>query len=65
MEIKWIKTKNRKSIYELVAPRVGSPTMVEQVGVKPCSYSDIIYMMLEMEYLYLLMPNLKTYYLLY
>ncbi len=29
MEIKWIKTKNQKTIYELVAPQVGSPTVVE------------------------------------
>jgi hypothetical protein len=65
MEIKWIKTKNQKTIYELVAPQVGSPTMVDQVGIKPYSWNDIIHMMLEMEYLYPLMPNPKTYYLLY
>ncbi len=65
MEIKWIETKNRKTIYELVAPHVGSPTMTEQVNIKPCSRNDIIHMMLEMEYLYPLMPNPKAYYLFY
>jgi hypothetical protein len=40
MEIEWIKTKNRKTIYELVASWVGSPTMVEQINIKPCSWSE-------------------------
>ncbi len=65
MEFEWIKKKNRKAIYELVAQRVGSPTVAKQVNIKPCSWSDKTYMMLEMEYLYPLMPNLKAYYLLY
>jgi hypothetical protein len=50
---------------ELVAPRVGSPIVVEQVGIKPCSQNDTIHMMLKMEYLYPLMPNLEVYYFLY
>jgi hypothetical protein len=65
MEIEWIETRNQKVIYELMAPRVRSPTVVEQVGIKICSQSDTIHMMLEMEYLYLLMPNLEAYYLFY
>ncbi len=44
---------------------MGSPTVVEQVGIKPCYWSDTIHMMLEMEYLYPLMPKPKAYYLLH
>jgi hypothetical protein len=65
MEIEWIETKNQKAIYELVAPWVGSPIVAKQVGIKPCFRSDTIHMMLELEYLYPLMPNLEAYYLLY
>jgi hypothetical protein len=39
--------------------------MIEQVGIKPRSWSDTIHMMLEMEYLYPLMPNPEAYYFLY
>jgi len=49
----------------VVAPQVGSPTVVEEVGIKLCSQSDTIHMILEMEYLYPLMLNPKAYYLLY
>jgi len=48
-----------------MAPCVGSPIVAKQVGIKPCSQSDTIHMMLEMEYLYPLMPNPEVYYLLY
>jgi hypothetical protein len=48
-----------------VAPHVGSPTMTKQVNIKPCSQNDTIHMMLEMEYLYPLMPNPEAYYLFY
>ncbi len=65
METKWIETRNWKTMVELVAPRVGSPIVVEQVGIKPCSQNDTIHMMLKMEYLYPLMPNLEVYYFLY
>ncbi len=64
MEIEWMEIDNQKIIYELVAPWVGSPIVAEQVGMKPCSQSDTIHMMLEMEYLYSLMPNLEAYYFL-
>jgi hypothetical protein len=65
VEIKWIKTKNLKKNYELVAPWVESPTMAKQISIQLCSRSDTIHMMLEMEYLYPLMPNLEAYYLFY
>jgi len=65
METKWIETRNWKAIYELMAPCVRSPIVAKQVGIKPCSQSDTIHMMLEMEYLYPLMPNPEVYYLLY
>ncbi len=44
---------------------MGSPIVAKQVDIKPCYRSDTIHMMLEMEYMYLLMPNLEAYYLLY
>jgi hypothetical protein len=44
---------------------VGSPIVAEQVGIKFYSHSDTIQMILEMEYLYPLMPKPKAYYLLY
>jgi hypothetical protein len=57
MEIEWIETKNQKTIYELMVAWVGSPIVAKQVGIKPCSQSDTIHMMLEIKYLYPLMPK--------
>ncbi len=52
-------------IYGLVALKINSPTLVEQTTIKPCSHVDIIHMLMEMEYLYPLLPNLEAYYLLH
>lgn len=66
MDIEWIKIRNKKLINViLVVPRIDSPIWVEQACIKPCSRTYIIHMLLEMEYLCLLLPNLEVYYLLH
>jgi hypothetical protein len=52
-------------IYGVVAPRVKHPTLTKKASVKPYSKSDKVHMMLELEYVLPLLPNLETYYLLY
>ncbi len=65
MDGKWVETRMRKIIYEVVAPRVEHPTLVEKTNVKLYSKSDMVHMMLELEYVLSLLPNLETYYLLH
>ncbi len=55
---KWVETKLRKMIYEVVAPRVEHPTLVEKATVKLYSKSDMVHMMLELKYVFPLLPNL-------
>jgi hypothetical protein len=65
MEIDWIKTKNRKNNYDMKTLRMDSLTLEEHVGVKPCSIMDNIHAIMEMEYLYTILPNSKAYYLIH
>ncbi len=50
MDGKWVETRTRKMIYGVVSPRVEHPTLVEKENVKPYSKSDMVHMMLELEY---------------
>jgi hypothetical protein len=65
MDGKWVETRMRKMIYGAVAPRIKHPTPAEKASVKLYSKSDMVYMMLELEYVLPLLLNLETYYLLY
>jgi hypothetical protein len=58
MDGEWVETKLRKMIYEVVAPRVEHPTLVEKTNVKLYSKSDMVHMMLELKYVFPLLPNL-------
>jgi hypothetical protein len=40
-------------------------TLAKKASVKPYSKSDMVHMMLELEYVLSLLPNLKTYYMLH
>jgi hypothetical protein len=62
MDGEWVEIK---MIYGVVAPRVEHPTLVEKASVKPYSKSDMVHMMLQLEYVLPLLPNPKTYYLLH
>ncbi len=55
----------KEMIYGVVSPRVEHPTLVEKENVKPYSKNDMVHMMLELEYVLQLLPNLGTYYLLH
>ncbi len=55
----------RKMIYEVVAPRVKHPTLVEKEIVKLYFKNDMMHMMLKLEYVLPLLLNPKTYYLLH
>jgi hypothetical protein len=55
----------RKMIYGAIAPKVKHLTLVKKISVKLYFKSDMVCMMLELEYVLPLLPNLKTYYLLH
>jgi hypothetical protein len=46
-------------------PRVLIPLDVELLGMKPCSLSEMLHIVKELEYMVAWFPNLKTYYLIY
>ncbi len=48
-------------IYGAIAPRVKHPTLAVKASVKPYSKSDMVHMMLKLEYVLPLLPNPKTY----
>jgi hypothetical protein len=52
-------------IYGAITFRVKHPTLVEKASVKPYSNSDMVHMMLELEYVLSLLLNPETYYLLH
>jgi hypothetical protein len=52
-------------IYGVVAPRVEHPTLVEKTSVKSYSKRDMVHIVLKLKYVLPLLPNPKTYYLLY
>jgi len=58
MDGKWVETRMREIIYEVVAPRVEHPTLEDKANVKLYSKSDMVQMMLELEYVLPLLPNL-------
>jgi hypothetical protein len=55
----------RKMTYGAVAPRVEHPTLAKKASVNLYSNSDMVHMMLKLEYVLPLLPNLETYYLLH
>jgi hypothetical protein len=61
MDGEWVETKMRKMINGIVAFRVKHPTLVENVSVKLYSKSDMVHMMLKLEYVLPLLLNPKTY----
>ncbi len=65
MDGKWVKTKMKKMIYGAIAPRVEHPTLAEKKNVRSYFKNDMVHMMLELEYVLPLLPNLETYYLLH
>ncbi len=65
MDGEWVETTMRKMIYGVVAPKVKHLTLAKKASVKPYSKSDMVHMMLELEYVLSLLPNLETYYLLH
>jgi hypothetical protein len=65
IEGEWVGTKTRKMIYGVIAPRVEHPIFIEKASVKPYSKNIMVHMMVELEYVLPLLPNLETYYLLH
>jgi hypothetical protein len=57
MDGEWVETKMKKIIYRVVAPRVEHPTLAEKANVKPYCKSDMVHMMLKLEYALPLLPN--------
>jgi hypothetical protein len=57
MDGEWVKTRMRKIIYGVVAPRVEHPTLVEKATIKLYSKSDMVHMMLKLKYV---LPLLLT-----
>jgi hypothetical protein len=52
-------------IYVNVAPKVKHPTLAENASVEPYFKSDMVHIMLELEYILASLPNLETYCLLH
>jgi len=65
MDGEWVETIMKNMIYGVVAPRIKHPTLSEKASVKLYSKSDMVYMMLKLEYVLPLLLNLETYYLLH
>jgi hypothetical protein len=59
------RDQNEEMIYGIVARKVEHLTLAKKASVKSYSKSDMVHMMLELEYVLPLLPNLETYYLLY
>lgn len=59
------RDQNEEMIYGIVALKVEHLTLAKKASVKSYSKSDMVHMMLELEYVLPLLPNLETYYLLY
>jgi hypothetical protein len=57
-----IETREKKLILEL-CHQVEHPKLVERVGIRPYMRNDMLHMMLEMEYIMPMIPNLEMYYL--
>ncbi len=62
---KWIETGKQKLINELIVLIIDSLTLTKQIAIKPCFHINTIHMLLKMEYLYPLLPNLEVFYLLH
>ncbi len=65
MDKEWLETKMRKMIYGVIVPKVEHPPVAKKASVRPYSRSDMVHMMLELEYVLPLLPNPKTNYLLH
>jgi len=53
----WVKTTMKKMIYGVVVPKVKHPTLAKNTSVKLYPKSDMVHMMLELEYVLPLLPN--------
>lgn len=58
MDGEWVKTKMKKMIYGAIAPRFEHPTLAKKTSVKQYYNSDVMHMMLELDYVLPLLPNL-------
>jgi hypothetical protein len=60
MDGEWVKTTMMKMIYRIITLKVEHPTLVEKASVKLYFKSDMVHMMLELEYALPLLLNPKT-----
>jgi hypothetical protein len=65
MDGEWVKTTMMKMFYGIITLKVEHPTLVEKASVKSYSKSDMVHMMLELEYVLSSLPNLETNYMLH
>jgi hypothetical protein len=60
MDGEWVKTTMMKMIYGIITLKVKHPTLVEKASVKLYSKSDMVHMMLELNYILPLLLSPKT-----
>ncbi len=53
----------RKLICGTMLPQIEHPTMAKRACIRPYTRNDMLHMMLEMEYIMLVIPTLDMYYL--
>ncbi len=53
----WVETRMKKMIYGVVIPKIEHPTLAKNTSVKLYPKSDMVHMLLELEYVLPLLPN--------
>ncbi len=51
------ENQDEEDVYGVVGPRVKHPTLAKKLSVKLYSKSDMVHMMLELDYVLSLLPN--------
>ncbi len=60
-----METWVRKLIYRTMPPQVEHLTLTERASIRPYTINDMLHMMLKMEYIMLVIPAPKMYYLMH